>query len=108
MLAGHVYYLPLSPLFFLILVGAAIALIVLIQIGALTYAYHRLGVSSGAAMLLLVGALIGSYINIPVYRLPDEQVLSAQGGAVLRHDVCGAAWCATRRERPLRSTSAAP
>ena len=51
MLAGHVYYLPLSPLFFLILVGAAIALIVLIQFGALTYAYYRLGVSSGAAML---------------------------------------------------------
>ena len=78
MLAGHVYYLPLSPLFFLILVAAALALIVLIQIRILTYAFHRLGVSSGAAILLLVGSLIGSYINIPVFRLPDEQVLSAR------------------------------
>ena len=107
MLAGHVYYLPLSPSFFLILVGAAIAFVVLIRIGALTYAYHRLGVSSGAAMLLLVGALIGSYINIPVYRLPDEQVLSAR--EVLFYGMMmSCPWCATRRERPLRSTSGAP
>ncbi len=74
----HIYYLPLSPLFFLLLVGAALALIVLIQIRVLSYAYHRLGVSSGAATLLLVGSLIGSYVNIPIYQLPAEHLMSAR------------------------------
>ena len=48
MFPGHFYYLPLPPLFFLILVGAALALLVLIQIGVFSYARHLIGVSPGA------------------------------------------------------------
>ncbi len=72
------HYLPLPPLFFSILVGAFVVLLVLLQLGALRYAYMRLGVSSGTAMLLLFGSLVGSYFNIPVAQLPEQRVLSGQ------------------------------
>ncbi len=75
---GHLHYLPLSLPFFSILVGIFIVLGALIQMGALHYAYTRLGVSSGAALLLLFGSLFGSYFNIPVAKLPEQQVLSGQ------------------------------
>jgi uncharacterized membrane protein len=70
------HYLPLTPAFFSLLVGAFIVLILVIQLGALRYAYLRLGLSPSAAILLLMGSLIGSYFNIPIVELPRQQVLS--------------------------------
>jgi uncharacterized membrane protein len=75
---GEVQYLPLSPLYFSALVGVFVFLLLLIQLEVLRYAYARLGVSSGAALLLLFGSLVGSYFNIPVAQLPGEQVLSGR------------------------------
>jgi uncharacterized membrane protein len=72
------HYLPMTPGFFAVLVGIFLVVIVLIQVGILRYAYMRLGLSSGAAMLLLFGSLIGSYFNIPIANLPGERVLSGQ------------------------------
>jgi len=71
-------YLPLTPGFFSILVGLFLVLLVLIQVGALRYAYMRLGMSSGAALLLLFASLVGSYFNIPVAQLPGERVVSGE------------------------------
>jgi uncharacterized membrane protein len=53
MSVSQVHYLPLAPPFFFILVGLFLLLLVLIQLGVLRYAYMRLGISSGAALLLL-------------------------------------------------------
>jgi uncharacterized membrane protein len=72
------HYLPMTPGFFSILVGIFAIVFVLLQLGALRYAYLSLGVSSGTAMRLLVGSLIGSYFNIPVATLPAERVMSDQ------------------------------
>jgi uncharacterized membrane protein len=72
------HYLPLTPGFFSILVGILAIVILLLQLGALRFAYLSLGVSSGAAMLLLVGSLIGSYFNIPIAELQPQQVMSDQ------------------------------
>ena len=72
------HYLPLTPGFFAILVGLFLILLVLIQIGALRYAYMRLGMSSGAALLLLAASLVGSYFNIPVAQLPGQRVMSGE------------------------------
>jgi uncharacterized membrane protein len=71
-------YLPLSPTFFALLVGLFLVVLVLIQIGVLRFAYTRLGVSSGAALMLLLGSLVGSYINIPVWALPEQEVQSGR------------------------------
>jgi uncharacterized membrane protein len=72
------HYLPLTPPFFSLLVGVFIVLIVLVQLGALRYAYMRIGLSPAAAVILLLGSLVGSYFNIPIVELPAQQVLSGQ------------------------------
>jgi uncharacterized membrane protein len=78
-----VHYLPLPLPFFALLVGAFLVLVALIQIGILRYAYLRIGVSSRAAMALLLGSLIGSYLNIPIAELPTRDV---QSGVEASHD----------------------
>jgi uncharacterized membrane protein len=75
---GQMQYFPLAGPFFAILVGIFLIVVVLIQINVLRYAYTRLGVSSGTALLLLLASLIGSYINIPVWEFPEREVQSGQ------------------------------
>ncbi|HXA26204.1 MAG TPA: DUF1614 domain-containing protein [Acetobacteraceae bacterium] len=70
--------MPLAPPFFFILVGLFVILLVLIQLGALSYAYMRLGVSPRGALVLLFASLLGSYFNIPLVELPEQQVVSGQ------------------------------
>jgi uncharacterized membrane protein len=71
-------YLPLAAPFFAILVGVFVLLVILIEINVLRYAYTRLGVSSGTALLLLFASLLGSYVNIPVWEFPESSVRSGQ------------------------------
>jgi uncharacterized membrane protein len=75
---SQMHYLPLTPGLFSILVFLFVGLIILIQLGILRYAYMRLGVGPGAALLLLFGSLIGSYFNIPVTVLPGTTVRSGE------------------------------
>jgi uncharacterized membrane protein len=69
------HYLPLAPGYFSALVVLFLVLLLLLQLGALRYAYMRLGVSSRTALILLFGSLIGSYFNIPIAQLPQEHVV---------------------------------
>jgi len=78
MQSSQMHYLPLAPAFFAMLVAILVVVVVLIQIRVLRYAYLTLGISPGAAMLLLTASLIGSYINIPVAHLPGRVVQTAQ------------------------------
>ena len=75
---GQMHYLPLAWPFFAILVGLFLIVVVLIQINVLRYVYARLGISSSTALLLLLGSLIGSYINIPVWEFPERAVQSGR------------------------------
>lgn len=79
-MSSHYQYLPLTPGFFSLLVVAFLILLVMVQIGLLRYAYMRLGISSGAALLLLAASLIGSYFNVPVAQIPGQRVVT---GAVV-------------------------
>jgi uncharacterized membrane protein len=74
----QVHYLPMPLPFFSILVVAFLALVVLIQWGAFHFAYRRLGVSSSVALFLLLGSLIGCYINLPIFELPGQRVLTGE------------------------------
>ncbi len=69
------HYLPLAPGFFAILIVIFVGVLVL---QSLRFAYTSLGISSGAAILLLAGSLIGSIFNIPIVQLPPERVMSHQ------------------------------
>src|SRR6201992_3837865 len=75
---SQVHYLPITPGLFSILVVITIGLVILIQLRILRYAYMRLGVGPGAALLLLFGSLIGSYFNIPITVLPGEPVTNGE------------------------------
>src|SRR5579863_285553 len=77
-MGSQAQYLPLTPMFFSILVFLVIGLVILIQLRILRYAYMKLGVGPGVALLLLFGSLIGSYFNIPITVLPGPPVRSGQ------------------------------
>ena len=77
-MSSQVHYLPLTPGLFSILVVLFAGLIILIQLRILRYAYMRLGVGPGAALVLLFGSLIGSYFNIPITVLHASPVRSGQ------------------------------
>ena len=78
MMDSQVHYLPLTPGLFSILVIIFVVLIVLIQLRILRYAYMRLGIGPGAALLVLFGSLIGSYFNIPITILPGHPVRTGE------------------------------
>src|ERR1700756_1044247 len=75
---SQIHYLPLTPGLFSILVFLVVGLVILIQLRVLRYAYMRLGVGPGAALLLLFGSLIGSYFNIPITVLPGPPVRTGE------------------------------
>ena len=76
--ANGLHYLPLSPGLFSILAGIFILLVVLLRVGALPYAYTRIGISAQAAILILLASLVGSYFNIPLAELPGQHILSGR------------------------------
>ena len=60
-----------SP-FLMVAIAIAVVVITIIELNALTYAYERIGLSAGWLYAVIVGSLIGSGINIPVHRFPDQ------------------------------------
>jgi uncharacterized membrane protein len=63
-------YSPLPLLLFLFLLGLLLALV---QIGAVTIAFDKLGLSPSAGFLLLFLSLAGSAINVPLFTLATER-----------------------------------
>lgn len=75
---SEMQYLPLTPGLFSLLVLLFGVLIILIQLRILRYAYMKLGLGPGMALLLLFGSLIGSYFNIPITILPGHPVRTGE------------------------------
>lgn len=70
-------YFPLAMPFFLMLV-ALFLLVFLLPLKLMKYAYEQLGVGPSGAVLLLLGSLIGSYINIPIAVISQKAVMASQ------------------------------
>jgi uncharacterized membrane protein len=73
---SRMHYFPISGLFLFIAFILIVLLVALIELRILRYAYERIGISRQHVYLLLFLTLAGSYINLPVYRLPPERVVS--------------------------------
>jgi uncharacterized membrane protein len=59
----------------LIVLGVVFALLIaLIELNVLRYAYERMGISRRYVFLLLFASLAGSYINIPVAKVTEQNV----------------------------------
>lgn len=59
--------MPLSFIYILFLLALGILLGLLIQLGAISIAFEKLGLSPQSGMLLMLASLLGSGINIPLY-----------------------------------------
>jgi uncharacterized membrane protein len=83
------HYWPLVPLFFLFLVVIGGLVVAALQIGVIGYAYEKMGVSESWVTALLLGSLLGSYVNIPVARFGGGQHVSNEAFSIfgVRHVV---------------------
>ncbi len=64
--------LPIAPLPFALLVIGVGLLALFVQLGALRIAFDKLGLSEHSALMLLLLALAGSLINIPLFTIRAE------------------------------------
>ncbi len=60
---------PVSPIQILLFIIAVTFLIAIVQVGLLTIAFDKLGLSPFSAYLLLFASLFGSLINLPLFRM---------------------------------------
>jgi uncharacterized membrane protein len=71
-------YLPLGLGRFSALAVIWFVVVVWIQVRAFRFASMRIGLSSTAALILLLASLGGSYLNIPVAQFPARQIVTGQ------------------------------
>jgi uncharacterized membrane protein len=76
--ASGIHYFPLALPFLLVLVGLWLALLTLVLLHVVRYAYASMGIAPQHVFAVLVLSLVGSYVNIPVMQFPHESVLSEQ------------------------------
>jgi len=76
--------LPYSPLLLVVFVFALGFLLAVVQIGALTIAFDKLGLTTGSAFVLLFASLFGSAINIPLFTVTAERPPSSEAPAPFR------------------------
>ncbi|UCE89288.1 MAG: hypothetical protein JSW10_00125, partial [Pseudomonadota bacterium] len=69
-----------SPLYLLVLAIATTVLVALVQLGVINVVLDKLGLSPSGALLLMLGFLGGSLINIPLWNLAPS-LANAQDGA---------------------------
>jgi uncharacterized membrane protein len=72
------HFFPLAAPFLIALLLIAVMVIVFIEVGAIGYAYEKIGIERHYAFALLLLSLLGSYVNIPVAELPTERIVSGQ------------------------------
>jgi uncharacterized membrane protein len=63
------------PPFFVLLALLFAALVAILQIGILGYAYEKIGIQRRTAYLILLLSLAGSYVNIPIAELPGGKTV---------------------------------
>ncbi len=69
---SSMHYFPVTPLFMVLLFVAFAVLVALIEFGAITYAYEKMGVGRRYILGILLLSLLGSAVNIPLAELPAK------------------------------------
>ena len=78
MLTSSLHYFPLAFPFLLLILILFLVLVFLIEIRILGYAYERIGIDRRYVFGLLLLSFLGSYVNIPIAKLPGEEVMSGR------------------------------
>lgn len=69
---GYHTAMPFSPLQLILFIFLLGFLLSIIQVGALTIAFEKLGLSQGSAFLLLFSSLFGSAVNLPLFSVKAD------------------------------------
>ena len=70
-------FLPAAvPLLVLLLVVFLVVLVVLVELRVLSYAYQKIGIRPRYVFLIMLLTLLGSGVNIPLYRIPAGRMLA--------------------------------
>ncbi len=72
------HYIPLAGPFFLALFVFFLAMVLLIELRIVQYAYEKVGVGQRHMLVLLLLSFLGSSVNIPVAQLPPEPMYTAK------------------------------
>jgi uncharacterized membrane protein len=72
--ASPLHYFPVTPLFMLLLLVAFAAVVALVELGVVTYAYEKIGIGRHYILAVLLLSLFGSAINIPIAELPAKEI----------------------------------
>jgi uncharacterized membrane protein len=72
----HMHYFPLSLGLAGLFLAMLVAFVILATIGLMSRVSNALGLDPLTVTLILFASLVGSYVNIPLVRLPGEQVVS--------------------------------
>jgi uncharacterized membrane protein len=73
---SRLHYFPLAWPFLLALVALLVVVVALIELQILKYAYERMGIPPRYVFGVLLLSLLGSYVNVPVFELPPEEIVS--------------------------------
>ena len=63
---------PLSPINLLLFVFIVVFLLLFLQVGLISVAFDKLGLSQSSAFLLLMASLGGSAINLPLFTIHSD------------------------------------
>jgi len=75
---SHLHYFPVSAGLAAVFAALLVGLVILIAIGLLRRAYIALGLNPLVVTLILFASLLGSYVNLPLVRLPGQRVVSRE------------------------------
>lgn len=65
--------MPTSPFRLILLVFAIVFLVAFVQVGIISVAFDKLGLSPHSAFLLLMALLLGSWVNLPLFKMSAGQ-----------------------------------
>jgi uncharacterized membrane protein len=75
---GELQYLPIGVGHFSLLAAIYFVIVAWLMVRAVRLASMRIGLGSNGALILLTLSLAGSFLNIPVGQLPEQQIVSGR------------------------------
>jgi uncharacterized membrane protein len=73
----RMFFSPLSLLLMILFFSGLLYLFFLVQINIIALAFTQIGIPGHYVFLALIATLFGSYINIPIKRIPQENMINS-------------------------------
>lgn len=70
------FYSPLTFVFMIVFFISALFFLVFVQINVIALAFTKAGIPSQYIFIALLGVLFGSFVNIPLKKIPQEKLIT--------------------------------